>query len=442
MPSKSTTSPPVGWREKALGEVADVSFSNVDKKSRPRETKVRLCNYLDVYQNDYVDDGLPFMEATASSAEIKKFGLHAGDVIITKDSETPDDIGIPAVVREVGPDVVCGYHLAMIRPRPGTDSVFIAKQIATDRIHRYFSKEANGTTRYGLSTASVVGTPLWNPPLPEQRVIAAILDTLDSAIRQTEQVIAKLKLMKQGLLHDLLTRGIDENGELRPPPEEAPELYTESPLGMVPRGWEVGRLGQITDLRVGFAFKSEWFLEQDGIKLLRGDNVGYGVPDWGITKFLDVSRAEEFSEYQLGEGDIVVGMDRTFTKSGVKISVLGSDDVPSLLVQRVGNFLPVACTKGFLRHLLLWSVYHRSLLAQQKGMDIPHLSKSEILYPLVPNPPIGEQARIESILDSQEQRQMNESVEVQKFRIFKTGLMNDLLTGRVRVHRLNDKGDR
>ncbi len=73
------------------------------------------------------------------------------------------------------------------------------------------------------------------PPLPEQRRIAEILDTLDEAIRKTEQVIAKLQQMKQGLLHDLLTRGIDDNGELRDP-ERHPEQFKDSPLGRIPRG--------------------------------------------------------------------------------------------------------------------------------------------------------------------------------------------------------------
>ena len=85
------------------------------------------------------------------------------------------------------------------------------------------------------------------PPLPEQRRIAEILDTLDEAIRKTEQVIAKLQQMKQGLLHDILTRGIDDNGELRDP-DRHPEQFKDSPLGRIPRGWEVRPL---KDLSVG-----------------------------------------------------------------------------------------------------------------------------------------------------------------------------------------------
>ena len=74
--------------------------------------------------------------------------------------------------------------------------------------------------------------------------IAEILDTLDTTIRQTEAIIEKLKQVKQGLLHDLLTRGIDANGELRPPQSQAPHLYKDSPLGWIPREWEHAQPGR------------------------------------------------------------------------------------------------------------------------------------------------------------------------------------------------------
>src|SRR5262245_23167911 len=108
---------PIGWREVPLALVADVRVSGVDKLNRESEEPVRLCNYIDVYNNDYITGDLKFMEATATTAEIERFGLRVGDVIITKDSETPDDIGISAVVDYAAGDLVCGYHLALLRPK-------------------------------------------------------------------------------------------------------------------------------------------------------------------------------------------------------------------------------------------------------------------------------------------------------------------------------------
>jgi type I restriction enzyme S subunit len=80
--------------------------------------------------------------------------------------------------------------------------------------------------------------PIDLPPINEQQQISKILDTLDTAICETESLIDKLKAIKQGLLHDLLTRGIEANGQLRPPQSEAPQLYKKSPLGWIPIEWE------------------------------------------------------------------------------------------------------------------------------------------------------------------------------------------------------------
>ncbi len=92
------------------------------------------------------------------------------------------------------------------------------------------------------------------PPLPEQHKIARILSTVDEQIERTEALIAKYQAMKQGLMNDLLTRGVDRQGRLRSPREQAPELYKWSAMGWAPRGWEVETIRTaidfITDYRL------------------------------------------------------------------------------------------------------------------------------------------------------------------------------------------------
>ena len=108
---------PGTWKAKPLRATADYVVSNVDKVPADDEVPVRLCNYTDVYNNEFITLGLEFMQGTATETEVEKFGLAVGDVIITKDSESWDDIGVPALVRETASDLVCGYHLALLRPR-------------------------------------------------------------------------------------------------------------------------------------------------------------------------------------------------------------------------------------------------------------------------------------------------------------------------------------
>ena len=193
------------WPAHKLRDVADIRVSNVDKKLYATESPVRLCNYMDVYANDYITHDLNFMRGSASTAEIQRFALRRGDVVITKDSETPDDIGVPAVVLEEIDGLVCGYHLCLIRPTSDdVDSIYLAKYLATAEVARYFAINATGSTRFGLPVSAIenVGLPL--PPKPEQIKIAEILWTLDQTIAQTEELIAKQQRIKTGLMQDLL----------------------------------------------------------------------------------------------------------------------------------------------------------------------------------------------------------------------------------------------
>ena len=267
----------------------------------------------------------------------------------------------------------------------------------------------------------------------EQSNIAEVLSTVDRAIEQTEALIAKYHRIKTGLMHDLLTRGIDEHDQLRDP---ATHKFKNSPLGMIPEEWTAAVLSSITDLQVGYAFKSRDFVDNGGILLLRGDNVGYGQPDWSNPKYLLQNPAKHLKEYFLRDGDIVIGMDRTFTKQGCKISVLRKQDSPALLVQRVGRFLPKANAVGFLNALLSSLDFQNNLQKQEKGMDIPHLSKDEILSVPVIIPTLREMNEIARIANCLNENLESEKLSLLKFYRLKTGLMQDLLTGKVSVEPL------
>ncbi len=197
---------PKGWQMKTISSVAQLSFSGVDKKSHPGETAVHLCNYMDVYGNDYITPDLDFMQATASDSEIASFTLRKGDVLITKDSETPDDIGVPAVVSGDLKGVICGYHLALIRPNPGiADSFFLAKELGSSRSRQHFSIHANGATRFGLSNGAIKKAHVHLPPIDEQKRIAAALYACDREIQLLNKRRNCLQEQKKGLMQKLLT---------------------------------------------------------------------------------------------------------------------------------------------------------------------------------------------------------------------------------------------
>ncbi len=167
---------PPNWEVQRLKTLCNLRVSNVDKHVRKGETPVRLCKYVDVYKHDFISQRIDFMRATATPKEIEQFRLEEGAVLITKDSEAWDDIGVPAVVTEPAEDLISGYHLALLRPfTDGLIGGYLLRALQSKGLAHQFHVEAKGVTRYGLSHASVKSVWLAGP-LPEQAAIARYLD--------------------------------------------------------------------------------------------------------------------------------------------------------------------------------------------------------------------------------------------------------------------------
>ena len=208
---------PRHWKVNRLKYVAKILPSNVDKHIYPDEIQVRLCNYTDVYYNDYITVDTVLEKGSCKEREFTKFALRKGDVIITKDSETPDDIGVPTFVKDNLDNVVCGYHLTMIRPL-ACRGEFIFRFIQSDRTRRYFELESNGITRYGLGKSSIENLFLPIPPDSEQWQITNSLDQktqqIDKLITAEHRKIELLKEYRQSLISEAVTGKIDVRNEV------------------------------------------------------------------------------------------------------------------------------------------------------------------------------------------------------------------------------------
>ena len=205
--------PKQAWRSCRLKDVASIFSSNVDKKSYENGVRVRLCNYVDVYYNDRIDDDLNFMEATASPQEIRRFELKGGWVIATKDSESADDIGISAYVEKDLPGVVCGYHLAIIEPSVHLDGLFLKYFLDSSNTKVELAKRATGLTRVGLGKNDFGSLPISLPPFEAQESIAkrALEEChrFDLLALQAEELIVKLRERRLALVNTAVTGKID-----------------------------------------------------------------------------------------------------------------------------------------------------------------------------------------------------------------------------------------
>ena len=204
---------PEHWEVRRLQSVAEMKVSNVDKHTNEDEVPIRLCNYVDVYKNEQITNDLDFMPATASQSEIERFRLETDDVLITKDSETWDDIGVPAIVTDPAEDLICGYHLAMLRPAPRTFGPYLFRSLQATTVASQFHIEAKGVTRYGLTHNAIQSVRVPFPPFNEQRAIADHINRATAALKDaTSQAHRQIKLMEEyrtRLIADVVTGKLD-----------------------------------------------------------------------------------------------------------------------------------------------------------------------------------------------------------------------------------------
>lgn len=200
------------WRVGRLDQVASAWTSNVDKHSVEGQMPVRLCNYTDVYKNPAIVDGMNFMVATATDDQVERFRLAKGDTVITKDSETADDIGIPAYVEYEAPDLVCGYHLAIVRPSDAIDPRFLFWVLGSEPTLRQWSVLASGVTRVGIRSSDLTKIAIPLPGIETQREISRYLDRenaqIDKLIAEQERLIDLLRERRATVVDRIVWRGL------------------------------------------------------------------------------------------------------------------------------------------------------------------------------------------------------------------------------------------
>ena len=419
---------PEHWEVRRLRNTSEMRVSNVDKHAKDDEQPVRLCNYVDVYKNERIRSGMAFMRATATTDEIERFRLQSGDVLITKDSEAWNDIGVPALVEDTQDDIVSGYHLALLRPFPErVDGGYLFRALQSTAVTYQFHVEANGVTRYGLSHSAIKSVWLPLAPLPEQSAIVRYLDHVDQRIRRyiraNQKLIKLLEEQKQALIHRAVTRGLDPNVRLKPSGVEW--------LGDVPKHWEVNKVTRLFSIGSGSTPPTE-----------HSEYYGGGIP-WittselreavvGATKKTITEEAlKAFPTLNIyPEGSIVIAM------YGATIGRLGILGVPAAVNQ-------ACCVFSAPNGMYAWFWFYwfqskrRYLISLGYGGGQPNLSQELLKSLRVPTPSFAEQRTISAYLDkatSDIADAVNRAHrEIDLLREYHTRLIADVVTGKLDV---------
>jgi len=390
---------PEHWEVSRLKRIASVFPSNVDKKTYPDELPVKLCNYTDVYYHDLITEDMGFMEATASPEQVAKFSLRAGDTILTKDSETADDIAISSFVPRDLPGVVCGYHLSMVRPFAGTHGAFVKWLFNSDFIRAQAEVSANGLTRVGLGQYALDNITLAVPPADEQCTIETFVagecGKIDALVEEQQRLIELLKEKRQAVISHAVTKGLNPDAPMKDSGVEW--------LGKVPQHWKVGKCGFYLTILSGFAFASSGFSEDENdTKLLRGINVGVSSLRWDETVYWRRLPGDGLDVYEMRAGDVVIGMDRPVISAGVRVAKVKERDLPCLLLQRVASLKTMErLNSGYLLELLSSEMFSAHFSPETTGVSVPHISPEQIYNFIIPVPPASEQATIIDFIASE-----------------------------------------
>ena len=379
-----------------------------------------------VFEDPYI--GYPFLQGNAEFGVVSpspKFGCVRPAKLVKK-SDVLVSVRAPVgAVNIADRDYCIGRGLAGIRLsgiEPNLAAQLVQHQSADLR------RVAQGTTFEAISKSDLQTLQLRLPPVAELPVIAQLLDTLDTAIHQTEAIVEKLKQVKQGLLHDLLTRGVDANGELRPSRTEAPELYQSSPMGWIPKAWSLESVGLEFEIQLGKMLDAEKNL---GVyKTYIGNKaVQWGGIDMGAAQFVKMTRSD-LVRFRLAKGDLLV------CEGGeVGRAAIWDEPIDECYYQKALHRLRPL--RGYSPHLMLAFLRYwtsRDMLADYVSQtSIAHLTQEKFASVPLPVPERDEQLAIAARLMAQDAKAKFEDQKLSKMREMKSGLMDDLLTGRVRV---------
>ena len=290
---------------------------------------------------------------------------------------------------------------------------------------RYFAIQASGSTRYGLPISAIEDVEIPTPPKPEQTKIAEILSTVDRAIEQTEALIAKQQRIKTGLMQDLLTRGIDEHGNLR---SEQTHEFKDSPLGRIPMEWDWKVLGLIIEI-IDCKHYTPAYVE-DGIPVIRPRNIkdsGFDLAD--LDYVTEKGYAFLTDKHEPSDGDIVFSRNASF---GVPVYVEGMGQF--CIGQDVVVMRRKAVDTRFIFNALKSNPINRQIMNVSGGstfgrIDLGAIRNLKVAFPKGDD----EQVEIAKRLSKCDVARQMVELELAKLHSLKTALMQDLLTGRKRV---------
>ncbi|MED1085499.1 restriction endonuclease subunit S [Bacillus mycoides] len=402
-----------GWNYVPINDVAEVNKSSL-KNSTPKDLEFDYIDIASITRTGVIENAkkLTFGEAPSRARRI----VHIGDTII---STVRPYLKAFAFINKDYDRQVCSTGFAVLTPKETkVDPKYLYQTILSDKFVEYTKSKMTGSNYPAINAGDVKDYRIYLPPLQEQKKIAEILSSVDEAIERTEEIIEQTEKIKKGLMQQLLTKGIGHT------------KFKKTVLGMTPEGWEVAALKSIARKVTDGTHQSPKFTEE-GIPFLLVSNIVKGFINWETEKFISNETYLELTKNrQVEKGDILYSAVGSY---GVAVVV---DIERGFSFQRHIAWVKPLVEKvdsHYLAYVLNSGIGKKQADSvavgnAQKTITLDSLSKF-----LIPLPSLTEQKEIVDVLWSFDKKLRIENRKLLSLKMIKQGLMQSLLTGKVRV---------
>jgi type I restriction enzyme S subunit len=425
--SDSEVQVPDGWKTYTLAKVASSAdrysltggpFGSNLKVSDYTESGIRIIQLQNIGDGKFLNN-YKIYTSTEKADELSSCNIYPDDIIMSK-------MGDPVARATIMPSFSSRYVMAsdgirLAIDRDHFDNRFILNAINFHSFRGQAEMNGTGTTRKRIGLSALRELYLIAPPLPEQKKIASILTSVDDVIEKTEAQISKLQDLKKGMMTELLTKGIGHTE------------FKDSPVGQIPVSWEMVKFKDIAlSITCGVAATPKYVDKDIGIPFLSSQNVSHGSVDLSKFKYI-----KKDLHHQLTKNTKPKRNDILYTRVGVnygEAAIVNFDWEFSVYVSLTLIKMKAECDVTFYKYLLNSRLCKfQAKMGVFAGAGVPNLNVAVVKNFNMVLPPKKEQKEIASILTSIDSNMESKQKKLSYTKSLKKALMNDLLTGKVRV---------
>lgn len=423
---------PKVWEIEKLENLTNLIIDGTHHTPIYTESGIPFLRVTDIQNKEIDKSKLKYVSLEEHKELIKRCLPKKGDLLLSKNGT----IGIPKIV-DWDWEFSIFVSLALIKLKSSLDANYVAHFLKSDITQWQVIRRAKQGTVTNLHLEEIREIEIPKLSLTHQKKIAKILSTCDSVIEKTKEAIEKYQAIKDGMMDDLFTRGIDpKTKKLRATYEDAPELYKKSELGMIPKGWGISNFEDateiITDFTANGSFESlrvnvKYYYETNYARLIRLTDLRQNLENDGV--YVDEEGFKYLVKSELYENDIMLANVGEYTGFACLMPNVNypTTIAPNMFLIRSNQNI---FNSVYMYYFMTYSLFTRQVDNVSASSATKLLNKTNFRAMNLFKPSVDEQKFIANILNSIDKKIQTEQSTLKKYQQIKKGLMDDLLTGK------------